>query len=291
MATPGGEFAVFAQCPLGTSGVTGCVAIHAESGEITIGKLKAPIVNPQTLQGGFIENEETLALVFVGATDGETLPRTAQTVSAGSVQCDQPRGGRWSGRKHRWFARHEHWWFERAEHRLCKAIFENNRAGLYITPELAAPASSIGLNLAAALAEQGTALSLPVKLRLENPLLGNECYIGSDTTPIVIDFTDGPAGALTGKLGQIGLNPEGTILTISGVTFVNDTFVAPEATGCGYHGWLDKLINTKLGLPAPAGTNTAILNGTHEQAGSEVVAEHDEPTTTTPQPPTPHHRR
>ena len=57
-------------------------------------------------------------------------------------------------------------------------------------------------------------------------------------------------------------------------TFVSDTFAAPEATGCGYGGLLDSLINTKLGLPAAAGTNTAIFNGTHEQASSEDVEKH-----------------
>lgn len=260
MATPGGEFAVFAQCPLGAPGVSGCVALRAESGEVTVGKLKVPIVIPQILQGGFIPSETSGALTFVGAANGETLPRTPQIVPAGAVQCEKTHGGGW---------------FERGEHRLCKAIFENKWAGLYVTPELAAPASSIGLDIGAALAGQGIALSVPLKFRFENPLLGNECYIGSDSNPIIMDLTDGSSGTLTGKLGQLHFTPEGTLLILSNFTFVNSTFAAPEATGCGYRGRLDSLINTKLGLPAPAGTNTAILTGTHEQASVEVVEEHN----------------
>ena len=172
VATSASEVAVFAQCPLKNQELAGCLVIRSEGGEITIGNLKAPIVNTQTMQGGFIENAETGAMTLVGAANGETFPRTPQRVPDGSVQCDKTRGARRFGRRdHRW------WWLERAEHGLCRAIFENKHAGLYMTPELAAPASSVVLNEDAAFIEQGTAISLPVKFKLENPLLGNDCYI------------------------------------------------------------------------------------------------------------------
>jgi hypothetical protein len=40
MATPGGEFAVFKQCPIGAAGLKGCVVSRTESGEIVIGNKK-----------------------------------------------------------------------------------------------------------------------------------------------------------------------------------------------------------------------------------------------------------
>ena len=283
VATPADEVAVFAQCPLDTpGGVDGCLVLRGEGGEITIGKLRVPIVNTQVMQGGFINSEETGAMSLVGAANGETFPRTPQRVPDGTVQCDNTRGSKWFGRRgHRR-------WFERGERGLCRAIFENKHAGLYITPELAAPVSSIILDENAAFSEQGTAISLPVKFKLENPLLGDDCYIGSDTNPIVIELTDGTSGSLTGKIGQITTRDEARILIITASTFVDNTFAAPAATDCGYGGRLDSFINTKLGLPAPAGTNAEILIGTHEQAGARLVRESEESSTTpssTPPPP------
>ena len=69
----------------------------------------------------------------------------------------------------------------------------------------------------------------------------------------------------------------GQILKISNNSLVNNSFAAPGATGCGgflVELLLDPIINAKLGLPAAAGNNTAILTGTLEQAGAEPVREH-----------------
>ena len=38
-------------------------------------------------------------------------------------------------------------------------------------------------------------------------------------------------------------------------------------------GLLDGIINNKIGLPSPAGKNTAVLNGKVEIANSELVEE------------------
>src|SRR5690349_17528322 len=65
VGAPGGEFAVFAKCPLGTPELDGCLAMRVESGGVTVGKLKVPVVEPMMLQGGFSEIE-TGVLTFVG---------------------------------------------------------------------------------------------------------------------------------------------------------------------------------------------------------------------------------
>src|SRR5471032_973185 len=76
LATPTGEYAVFAQCPLSNSSLNACIAAKTETGEFVVGKEKVPITKAITLQGGFIENEVTEALTFVAAANGETLSKT-----------------------------------------------------------------------------------------------------------------------------------------------------------------------------------------------------------------------
>ncbi|HEX5853157.1 MAG TPA: hypothetical protein VFY36_08690 [Solirubrobacteraceae bacterium] len=266
LATPEGEFAVFAQCPLSNPALSGCIAAKSESGEFVAGKQKVPITNPITLQGGFIENEETGALAFVGAANGQTLSKSPQPVPgglAGLVNCKEIK--------------------EILLRISCELTFENGLTGVNATTELAAPASSIGLNEANLLGETGTALSLPVKVHLENPFLGSSCYLGSNAKPIVINFTTGttapplPNKPIKGKLGTITVVGEGQILKISNNSLVNNSFAAPGASGCGgflVELLLNPIINGKLGLPAAAGNNTAILNGTLQQAGAEPVREH-----------------
>jgi len=259
-ATPTGGFAVFAQCPLGTPHMNGCIYSPTESGYITINKTEVPIVNTQVLQGGLLREEETFIKQFVAAKNGETLTKTPQKVPGGLldlVKCNEIKG---------------EGWFERELRKGCEAIFENKLTGVEAVTELAAPASTIFLNTAAEAVGEGTALNLPVKVKLENPLLGSECYIGSEAEPITIDLTTGATtGGPTGKPGTQSTSEEGKILTISGVSLVSNTFSAPGASGCGLLGLLDGIINEKLGLPSAAGKNVAVLDGKVEIANSKAV--------------------
>ena len=265
-ATPTGEYAVFAQCPLADSSLNACIDAKTESGKFIVGNQEVPITNAITLQGGFVENEVTEALTFVGAENGETLSKSPQKVPGGLldlVKCNEI-SEEWGLRKD------------------CEAVFENKVTGVNATTELAASASSIGINEANLLAEEGTALSLPVKVRLENELLGGECYVGSNASPVVLNLTTGatsppsPNKSIHGSKGTESINGEGTILTLSKNSLVNNSFAAPGTSGCGEF-WsfiLDPIINAKLGLPAAAGHNTAILTGTLKQAGARRVREH-----------------
>jgi len=262
MATPKGEFAVFAQCPTSLT-INGCLVARTESGEFTIGKQEVPIVNTQTLQGGLINIAPPDIKEIVAAVNGETLTKTPQKVPGGLtdlVRCNEIKG---------------EGFFEKLERGACEFIFENKYTGVNATVELAGPASSIGLNEGFLAAEVGTALALPVKVKLENELLGKECYIGSNSNPIKLNLTTGTSGSKKGKLGEIGERAEGNILVIKNNTLVDNTFTAPGVTGCGEGlSWLlDPIINGKLGLPSASGTNVAVLNGTLEQAGIGAVRE------------------
>ncbi|MGA8363646.1 MAG: hypothetical protein WB709_03915 [Solirubrobacteraceae bacterium] len=263
LATPKGEFAKFAQCPLSNPELSGCIIASTESGEFTIGKKTVPIKNVITLQGGFIENRETGAQEFVGAADGNTLSKTPQTVPGGLLGIEAPKS----------------WPKELQE--LFNEFINKGFTGVTATTELAAPASSIGLNEENLLTAKGIALSLPLKIKLDNVFLGSECYIGSNSSPVVVGFTTGttspppPNKPITGNVGTLGSEGGGAILVISKNSLVNNSFAAPAVTGCGgfFSGLVDPLVDSILGLPAAAGHNTAILNGTLKQAGAESVRE------------------
>jgi hypothetical protein len=261
-AQPKGEYAAFAECPTSNVELAGCIVARAEGGaggSITFGTQTVPILNTQTLQGGFIE-EESGAMKFVAAANGDTLTKTAQKVPgglSGLVNCTEISN--------------------KTERENCEAIFENKITGVYATVELAAPASDIGLNEENLEAEMGTALSLPVKIKIENPLLGNECYIGSNASPLIVELTTGTSGSLKGKLGTIGSRAEGGILVISDNSLVNNTVAVPGATGCGgsFSSIIDKIVDARLAIPAAAPTNKVTLNGTLEQTSASLAREHE----------------
>jgi hypothetical protein len=258
---PKGEFAGFADCPLSNPEAANCLLATTEGGEFVIGKEKVPIAKPVILQGGvehFASGEEKI----IAAEDGNTLPKSPQKVPgglAGLVKCNEISN-----------------FFERV---ACELVFENGVTGVNATTELAAPASSIGLHSLNLLLGFGTALSLPVKLHLENPFLGSECYIGSNAHPIVIEFTTGttsppePNKPITGSPGETKFNEAETLLTISKNELVNNSYAAPGAEGCGglFSFLVDPIVNSKLGLPSAAGKNTAILKGKLQIAAAAAV--------------------
>jgi len=260
--SPTGDCAVFSQCPRFTPEVTFCLYSQTLSGEVTIKKQAGPIKNTVTLQGGIKRNPVTEAETFVAALNGDTLSKTPQKVPGGLlslVNCSEITNV--------------------LERIACEVIFENGVTGVNATTELAKPASEIGINTNNLVNQEGTALSLPVKVHLENPFLGSECYIGSSAKPITLNLTTGttsppePNKPISGKVGKIVFKDEFNFTEISANTLVDNAFAAPEATGCGgiFAFLVDPIINGKLGLPSAAGQNTAIQNNTIKEAAAEAV--------------------
>jgi len=265
LAAPKGEYAAFADCPTSNPELAGCLVARTESGEITIGKQNVPIKNTQTLQGGFGEEEgEFGPAKFFAAADGNTFTKTAQVVPGGllGTLCKALPG---------FLAT------------LCNEFFSKGLTEVTATPELAAPASSIYLNENFLLGEVFTALGLPVKIKLGNAFLGSNCYIGSNTEPIVLNLTSGttsppkPNEPIKGKLGELSTRAENRILVVKNNTLVDNSFAAPGATGCGgiFSFLVDPVLNSVLGIPATGGHNTAILNSTLEQTGINAAREHE----------------
>jgi hypothetical protein len=270
---PTGDFAVFKQCPRTTKGVELCLYSETTGGSVTLNKQTVPInedkKHPIILQGG-ITNAGEEDEKFVGAVNGETLSKTAQNVPgglAGLINCTEIKG--------------EGLLKPLAElaKALCKEVFENKTTGVSAVTELAKPASEIGINTNNLENREGVALKLPVKIHLENPLLGSECYVGSSTTPVTLNLTTGttsppaPNSPISGKVGMISAKDGFEFIELTGNELVDNAFAAPEASGCGgiFSIFIDPLVNSKIGLASAAGKNTAIQKNYIREATSEGV--------------------
>ncbi len=109
-------------------------------------------------------------------------------------------------------------------------------------------------------------ITLPVRIHLQNPLLGDKCYIGSASDPILLkpqNLTQ-PAVSSENFAGDgTPPDPNGPMsrLSLQGATQTDTTYAVPPGTnGCGLLGSLNWAVNLKTGLPAAAGKNSVTLN-------------------------------
>jgi hypothetical protein len=261
-----GEYERFQFCPWKNTEVKRCTHAVTEGGEVVLGSKKSPIINDVTLQGGFSAPVGGFSKFFA-ATNGVTLEPVGQPVPGGLLGLVPPE----------------------ASPPLIKALVElaaeNGLTGVDAVLELARPASEIVIsetNLAEGI---GLALKLPVMVKLENPFLGNNCYVGSEAAPIYWELTAGtteppePNKPITGESGEIEFIDGGRILGLFGNELVDNAWAAPKASGCGI-GLLsllvDPVINVAAGLPAKAGLNTAILENTVHVTSTAAVKKNDE---------------
>jgi hypothetical protein len=261
-----GEFTRFAQCPYTNPEVRRCLAATTTGGTVVLGSKKVPIVNPVLLQGGYGPvGEDEFAEGFFAAKNGITLAKVPQPVPgglAGIVNCKAISN-----------------FILRAS---CELTFENGLTGLNSTLELAKPASAIRISENHLAEEFDIALEMPIKVHLENPFLGSECYVGS-STPIIWKLTTGttappgPNKAIKGKAGELELLEEGSVLKLKGAELVDNSWAAPGVSGCGgiFSFILNPIINAASGLPSAAGKNTAVLVNTVYESPASAVLNND----------------
>ncbi len=257
---PTGEYAQFNDCPLSKPAVTFCLYSETSAGSVTIGKKAVPLKNPVALQGGL--DEIVFPTQFYPAEDGNSLPPVAQPVPGGLLGITAPSW--WPGFLKEWF----------------NETINNGFTGVTATLELT-PSPPIEIHPLNLITQEGTALALGVKIKLGNPFLGSNCYIGSNSNPIVLALTTGttspppPNTPITGSPGTLTENETGTLATFSGGRLVNNSFSAPGANGCGglFSFLIDPFVNSIVGVPSPAGTNTAILEGKIQIAEANAVRE------------------
>jgi hypothetical protein len=121
-------------------------------------------------------------------------------------------------------------------------------------------------NFAAGLSKGVPILTLPVKIQLQNPILGSNCFLGSDSDPIVLK----PENLVTPKVTTQRFNTNGTPNRSKGVLERivatgeqgDNSFAVPGATGCGglLANLVDPILDAKEGLPSPAGSNSLVLD-------------------------------
>jgi hypothetical protein len=259
-----GEYTRFQQCPFKNAEVKKCIVSTTESGEVVLGNKKVPIEKPVVLQGGYGKAVEGIA-PFFEATNKVTLSKAPQNVPGGLL-------GIVPEEKQNWLIK-----------KLIKFFFENSLTGLNSTLELAKPASEIRVSENNLASKKGVALKMPVKVHLENPFLGANCFIGSSASPITWNLTTGttapsaPNSPITGAAGVGELLEEGAILELNGNKLVDNAWSAPAATGCGgiLSFLVNPIVNGQLGTTT-AGHNTAILNNKIYIGAAIVVKEIDE---------------
>jgi hypothetical protein len=249
-AAPTGDYAQFKYCPYQNTAVNACLRSVITSGAFKLGTATVPITNPITLQGGFTYTDATgLTQWFNASNGGVTLSSSPQNVPGGLLGLVNPGG--FLG--------------------LLEQAFENavsSANGVTATAELAGNVQFNYINL---LFESGPAITLPLKVKLNNAFLGSNCYIGSNSSPVTMKLTVGqttpPAGTapIQGSPGVQTTNDIGTIAYANGIKLVDNAFSVPAATDCGFT-FLDKWlitagVNSKEGLPSAAGNNYAIQQG------------------------------
>jgi hypothetical protein len=268
-ATLTGEFARFSKCPLSNPAVEFCLYSETSAGTFTMGKKAVPLKNPVILQGGLAGGEGNVfnPVHLIAATDGNTLSKSPQPVPGGLLGVQAPS------------------WWPSILKELFNETINNGFTGVTATVELAGPTSGVTVNFLSALSGQGAAFKLPVKVKLDNPFLGSNCYIGSNSNPITLNLTTGttspppPNQPITGSPGETVLPVEGGgVLGLKDNRLVDNAFAAPGASGCGgiLFSWaVDPLVNSIVGVPSPAGTNTAILEGTTYLSNAQITREED----------------
>jgi len=252
------QFARFGRCPFNNPEAADCTVARSSGGsEFAAGNMTVHLAKPLVLQGGlhpFEEGPRENELEFIAAEGAETLVRTNE-VAPPLEEVVEPA-----------------LLSESETARYDEAVSKKQTKDT-VTLELAGPPATIGLNVSNLILESGTALNLPVKVRLNNRFLGPNCYVGSNASPINIYLTTGTSGTLTGKAGTLKVRGNGEFLELKADSLVNNTYAAPAVSGCGVSGGADAALDAKIGLPSPEGKNASIIEGTLFLASAERVRE------------------
>jgi hypothetical protein len=244
---PGGIYAPFTDCPLhdpemrlaAPGFAMGCIKSITASGTFTINGLPLQITHPVIVQFGTysdLDGSGNQVFHVVPPQDGNQLIAEPEVIPGGVLlllcSSTDPRVAR-----------------------LCQTATTTGQTDLTIEVQLAGPITNFS-----PLAE--SPFTLPIKVQLENPLLGGACYIGSDDDPIVLNPLFNPVGTFGFEPDPDPVRfPNIAVLSITGSTLTDDVFSVPGATGCGPGGIVDAAINTTLGLPSPSGNNHLVLTG------------------------------
>ncbi|MFC9533753.1 hypothetical protein [Streptomyces sp. NPDC056975] len=247
----GGAWAPFTRCPVdnpamlaadGQTDVAICIASSSASGSIKLGNSQVP-TGRTDLQAGVVTHPGGTSTV-VSPTGGALVADPAELPGGLlGLMCpnDVPVVGD-----------------------ICKQLTDNtlNR----VTATVESVNTPTDFQLLAGVLQGKPIIALPVRIKLENPFLGDKCYIGSAADPIVLRPQNTTAPVVkTQRFDADGtLNPTGVMGQISalGANQGDATYAVPGANGCGLLGALDFAVNLKTGLPSASGNNNVVLSNT-----------------------------
>ncbi|MDH6137144.1 hypothetical protein P3T37_006576 [Kitasatospora sp. MAA4] len=250
---PGGPYAGMGGCPLNSAQLqdpsdlqVGCVVSVTHTGSFTIGTTTVPLTSAITLQFGVYWDKSAPVVNF---PDGSSANQYATVAPTGTSLLNA----------------------KPAQITIPGIInFLPGVTSVFAQVEQAGPVTAF-TPLAAG--ESYPVFKLPVKLHLFNAFFGPQCYIGSNSSPIVLSPTTGttappaPGVPMSGDPGTIGVaaDPNGhdaVIASFAGARLVDNTFSVPGASGCGLGGILDPIIDLVMGIPAGAGTGSVTFDQT-----------------------------
>lgn len=243
-----GNWAPFTRCPVdapamlaadGETDTAVCVSSHSASGSIKLGNTVVP-VGASDLQLGVVTHPNGGATV--ASPPGGALVADSAQIPGGllGLMCpsDIP-----------------------VITGVCKQLTDVNLNRVTATIESVNSPSDFQLLAGASVGKP--IITLPVRIHLQNPLLGDKCYIGSSSNPILLrpQNLTRPAASTQQFDGDGTTSEEGPMGRISllGATQTDTTYAVPGASGCGL-GLLNWAVNLKTGLPAASGTNSLTLN-------------------------------
>ncbi|MEU3249841.1 hypothetical protein [Streptomyces sp. NPDC006997] len=249
--TPNGEWAPFTRCPVdapamlaadGLAKTPQCVVASSPSGSIKLGSTTVT-TGKTNLQMGVVQNSDGTSSVV--APSGGALIADSATVPGGllGLMCpsDIP--------------------FVTA---ICDQL--TNSTLNKITATVESVGTPYAFNQTAGIITGEPIVAIPVRIHLENPFLGSNCYIGTRSAPVVLrpqnlTFPDFGISFFNGD-GSTADDGELTRINLTGATQNDSTFAVPGASGCGLglFGLIDAAVNAKTGLPSAAGENTLTLN-------------------------------
>ncbi|CAM5353336.1 Secreted protein OS=Streptomyces griseus subsp. griseus (strain JCM 4626 / NBRC) OX=455632 GN=SGR_1044 PE=4 SV=1 [Streptomyces griseus subsp. griseus] len=153
---------------------------------------------------------------------------------------------------------------------ICRQLTDNNLNRVTATIEPAGAPRDF--HMSAAFSTGEPILTIPVRIHLKNPFLGDKCYIGTTSDPVLLKPQNVTAPSLSLQRFSADGTPnddEGEMgrYTFDGADQGDATFAVPGASGCGA-GLLDWAVNLKTGLPSAAGKNSVTLDATTTYFGS-----------------------
>ncbi|MFI2645541.1 hypothetical protein [Streptomyces sp. NPDC018610] len=249
----GGEWAPFTRCPVDAPAMLAadglvrtpqCVVSTSASGSIKLGN--TTVTTGRTdLQIGVVENSDGTSSVVAPASGA--LIADSATVPGGLLGLMCPSN-------------------IPAVTAICQQITDSSLNKITATVESVGSPSDF--DQTAGIVTDQTIVAIPVRIHLQNPFLGSNCYIGTKSNPIVLrpknlDLPDFGMTFFKGD-GTVADDGEMSRINLTGAAQNDSTFAVPGASGCGLGllGLIDAAVNLKTGLPSAAGKNSVTLNDT-----------------------------